>query len=119
MSQTLRNKYLPVTDEKSISIVNSILVELSQLVEHGLQMNDNTVSKHVLATRIQESARKEMECILDFINNDGVTSVRSSIETSADVIVLCKDVYKLPFSLVTPLRPENNSKLAVQTGWAT
>lgn len=51
-----------------------------------------------------------MECILDTFGDDSVTSVGSTIETSANVIVLGKDVDQFAFTFVTPLGAENDSE---------
>ena len=84
---------------------------MSQLFEHGRNVNNNTVSEHVYAFRVKDTAWKEMESILVAIGNDGMAGVRSTIESCADLIVLGEDVDKLALALIAPLGSENDREL--------
>ena len=56
-----------------------------------------------------------MECILVSISHNCVTCVGATIESGAHIIVLGKDVNKLPFAFVTPLGAQNDTESGVQT----
>jgi len=95
---------------KTAVVVNTISIELVELFEHGLDVDDNTVSKKVLALWVQDAARKQMERILDSISDDGMASVCSAIKASAQIVLGCKNVDKLALALVAPLRAENDGE---------
>jgi hypothetical protein len=81
-------------------------------------MTYNTVSKQVDTFWIEDSAWKQMEGILCTVDDDGVTSIRSTIESSTDIEVLGEDINKLALSFVTPLGTKNDSKLRVEASFA-
>ena len=44
-----------------------------------------------------------------------VASICSSIESSTDIVILSKDVYKLALAFITPLAAENDCELGVES----
>ena len=54
-----------------------------------------------------------MEGILDTIGDNGVTSVCTTIESSAHIVVLGEDVDELTLTFVTPLGTEDDGKSGV------
>ena len=59
-----------------------------------------------------------MERVLDAISDDSVTSVGSTIEARAHVVILRQDVYQLAFAFIAPLRAEDDTEIGVQPGFA-
>jgi len=59
-----------------------------------------------------------MERVLDAIGDDSVTSVGTTVEARADVVVLREDVYQLAFAFIAPLRAEDDSEVGVQPSFA-
>ena len=66
-------------------------------------MHYHTVTKDVFAFGIQNSARQKMECVFGTVNDDGMSGIGTTIESSTDVIVFSQDVHQLTFALVSPL----------------
>ncbi len=106
----LRDKLCTGRNLKTTLIVDTVLIELGKLTEHGIDVNDDAISEDILAAWVENSAWKQVECILDTIGDDGVASVGSTIEASANVIVLGKDVDQFAFTFVTPLGAEDDSE---------
>ena len=69
-------------------VVNTVVVELLKLAEHGVDVHDHTIAEQVLALRVQDTAREQVECVLDSISDHCVACVGATIEASAH-IVLC------------------------------
>lgn len=64
-----------ITNLQSARVINSVFIKLGKFIEHGLQVNHDSISKYVCALWIQDAAWQEMEGILDLVDNNSVTSV--------------------------------------------
>ena len=99
-------------------VVHIVCVELSQLFEHAADIDNNAVAEDVLASRVQNAARKKMESVLDAISDDGMSRVCSTVETSAYVVILREDIHKFALAFITPLRSKDDAKARVEAGIA-
>ena len=54
-----------------------------------------------------------MECVFVTIGDDRVACVGSTIEASANIVVLCEDVNQLAFALITPLGAKDDGESGV------
>ncbi len=52
-----------------------------------------------------------MERILMAVCNNCVTGVCATVESSTHIVILSKDIYKLSFTLIAPLRPKDDCEL--------
>jgi len=66
-------------------------------------MHHNTISNHVQTRGVQHTAGQEMEGVLVPISFDGMTCVGAAVESSADIVGSCQDVYQLALAFITPL----------------
>ena len=55
-----------------------------------------------------------MECIFVTISDDSVACVGSTIEASANIEVLCKNIDQLAFTLITPLGAKDDGESGVR-----
>ena len=94
----------PCGDLQAALVVHIVLVKLSQFLEHAADVDDNAVAKDILTARVQDATWEKMESVLDSISDDCVSSVGSTVETSANVVVLRKDIYKFALAFIAPLR---------------
>jgi len=117
----VRDKGGLIRDQKTSGIVDTVLVKLIELFVHGLWVNNNTVTKQVVAAGVENTAGKEMERILDPINHNCMASIRSSVESGANVVILGQDVNKLSLAFVTPLGSQNDTEFRLCTidAWPT
>jgi len=76
-------------------------------------MHNNSITQEVLTLWIQDTARQQVERVLDFVDDNGVASIGASVEPGAHVVVLGKDVYEFAFAFVSPLRSENDCKFGL------
>ena len=100
---------------KTAFVVNTVCVKLLKLVKHGLDIDNDAIAEKVVACWVQNTARKQVEGVLVTVSNDGVASVSATIESSANVVVLGKDVDEFAFALVTPLGAENHAELGLES----
>jgi len=110
LNLNIRYKLSSAAELQSTLVVNAILIELSEFIKHTLYMNNDTISKKIYALREQNSARKQMECIFVSISDDSVTSIGTTIESGTHVVFLGKNIDKLTFAFITPLRSKDDSK---------
>ena len=52
MDLNIADQVCTVRNKQPLAIINSVLVKLSQLLEHGGDVNDDTVSEHVHTLRV-------------------------------------------------------------------
>jgi hypothetical protein len=117
--------YLNVTDEvgavgdqQTALVVDPVLVQLRELVEHGRNVQDNAVAQDVYTLVVKDTAGEQVESVLVPVGNDSMAGVRTSVETRADIVILGQDVDELAFALVTPLGTQDDSELGLETGLA-
>ena len=108
----------PCGDFQAAFVVHIVLVKLSQFLEHAADVDDDAVAEDILAARVQDATREKMEGIFDTVSDDGVSSVRTTIETSAHVVVLRQDVHKLALAFVAPLRAEDDAETRIDASTA-
>ena len=101
-------------DLQSSLVVDSVGIKLGQLIEHGRNVDDDTVAENVHASWVENTAGEQMEGILVAVGDDGMAGVGTTIESSADIVVLGKDVDKLALTLVTPLGAKNDAEAGVE-----
>ena len=105
---------LPVTDEQPSTIIDPVLVQLLQFLEHGLRVDHYAVAEDVFALWVQDAAWLEVECVFCFVDDDRVSGIGTTVESAADVEVLGKDVHKLAFTLIAPLGAEDDAEFGVE-----
>ena len=108
----------PCGDLQAAVVVHIVCVELSQLFEHASDVDNNAVAEDVLASRVQNAARKKMESVLDAISDDGVPRVGSTVESSTNVVILRQDIYQFALAFVAPLRSKDDAKARVEASIA-
>lgn len=96
-----------VGEEESSLVVDVVTVELLELVEHSLDVDDDSVAEDVDTLVVEYSAWKQVEGVLLFIDDDGVTGISASVESSADVVFFSEEIDKFSFTFVTPLGAED------------
>jgi len=94
-------------------VINSIVVELLQLSKHAGNVYYDSVSQQILTLRVHNSAWKQMQCVLDLVNNDCMTGISSTVEASTKVEIFGKNVHEFSFAFVTPLRTQNDRELGI------
>ena len=99
----------PCGDFQAAFVVHIVLVKLSQFLEHAADVDDDAVAEDILAARVQDATWEKMESVLDSISDDCVSSIGSTVEASANVVVLRKDIHKFALAFVAPLRSKDDA----------
>jgi hypothetical protein len=66
------NEVSSVRKQESSLVVNVISVELLKFVEHGRNVNDNTITKDIDTLVVENSAWEKMESVFALVDDDGV-----------------------------------------------
>lgn len=105
-------------DLQSTVVVDAVVIELLELTEHAGDVHDDTVSEKVMAVLVHDTAREQVEGVLDFVDHDGVAGVGATVESGTQVVVLGEDVHEFTLTFVTPLGSEDGSEPGLFTGEA-
>jgi hypothetical protein len=76
---------------------------LSKLFEHTGNIDNDTVTEQILSSLGNDGTGDQMEGILLSFLDDGVSSICTSIESGANVILISQHTNKLAFAFITPL----------------
>jgi hypothetical protein len=91
-------------------IINAVLFELGQLIEHARDINDSAIAHQVDAFVVQDTAREQVEGILVSISDYSVPCVGATIEAGAKIEVLCENIYKFAFAFIAPLAAQDDGE---------
>ena len=91
-------------------IINAVLVELGQLIEHARDINDSAIAHQVDAFVVQDTAREQVEGIFVSISDYSVPCVGATIESGAKIEVLGENIYKFAFAFIAPLAAQDDGE---------
>ena len=98
----------PIRDVDPALRVQTLLIQLLQLVEERRHMDDASATDDVYTVRVHESRGQDVEVVGDVAHDDGVARVVATLGTAAQLRLVSEDVGELAFSLVAPLGAEHD-----------
>jgi hypothetical protein len=84
----VKDKMSAIGKKDTALVFNTIASQGIEFVEETRNVNDNTVTDDARSVGVEDSGWKEMELVLFIANDDCVTSVGTTSDTSADVVFL-------------------------------
>jgi hypothetical protein len=111
----LRNQVSTCRDLESSFVLYTVRVELGQLIKHAWNVDNATIAKDIHAAWVHDSARKQMESVLNSIHDNRVPSVGTTVEASTHIEVLGQDVDKLALAFIAPLGTQNYRETGLES----
>jgi hypothetical protein len=84
----VKDKVSAIGNKDATLVINTVASQGIKFVEETRNVNDNTVTDNAGSLGVEDSRRKEMELVLFLANDDCVTSVGTTSDTSADIVFL-------------------------------
>ena len=84
----IKDQVRSVGNEDTAIVVDSFFGQAVEFCQKGREMNDDTISNDTDRVGVQDTTGKQMKFVLDTINYDGVSRIRSASDTCTDIILL-------------------------------